>query len=120
MIENAGQNGFSIVVCEWQGVVNFWLQARGLTSLQCEKFRQVSKDFGAMKNIRMAEGKYVNYCPHCGRKTLKLVKKYPKEYHALIEKHKTYVSDIGDILYPPEYSQGIGDTSSLVNNGKAE
>jgi len=107
MIENVGKDGFSIAVCEWQGITHFWLQVRGLKAQEYLYPNQTLKKFDSIRHITLAEGKYVKHCPHCGRKTLALIKKYPERYRALVEEHKMFVSEIGDINEPPESSSGI-------------
>ena len=103
LVENAGQKGFSIVVCEWDGVIHFWLQARsGFTDQQLHEFWQAlqARKIDSIRYLSLAEGQYVKYCPYCGKKPLNLLKKYPKEYRVLLAKHKVYVDETGSIKSP--------------------
>ena len=100
MIENAGQRGCSIVVNEWNGIIRFWLQLRSITHQQSKELCQELKEKSigsAIENITNATAHCIEYCPYCGTRLHKLIKKYPKEYRILLASHKAYISEIGQI-----------------------
>ena len=123
LIENAGKRGFSIAICEWNGVINFWFQARsGLINQQCEEIWQALEagKINSIRHMSLAGGQYVRHCLYCGKKLVTLMRKHPEEYRILLEKHKAYVSEIGNILDTPERPYDMGVSSGLTNRRKVD
>lgn len=94
LINNAGNSGFAVLVCNSQDKISYALQMRSVAFADVEKISQ--KPIAEFpKNITLSESMKIRYCPSCGKCLADLHSDNEKEFKKIAAVHKQFQDDWG-------------------------
>jgi len=91
LLDNAGNNGLAALVEERNGRLSFTLQSRGLAHRHLEAVRAQGPDSNA-PNVcwNISTSMILKYCPICGCRLERLIRRSPAKFHALFKQHEQF------------------------------
>jgi hypothetical protein len=91
LIGNAGQRGLSVLVYQTNAGFRFNIQSRAISMEAEALLTQTPTPLPIKGNMTISANIGLNYCPFCGTKLQKLLKKSTLEkFEALAEEHKSF------------------------------
>jgi hypothetical protein len=99
MLDAAGSRGLSVIATEEFGDRGFRLQARACDAAAIPAVvKWLSSERRGESNIALVAQTGIRYCPSCGADLEKLINYWPKEFAALLEKHRQFALRVTDSL----------------------